>query len=134
MIRHFFTAAYLLLAVPFAYRGLAAYFAADAGWDAGALGLFGAFWFVFGAAGFRARNPWMITMVFLAMTAFTALFLLVGFLESWNLGFAGTTSGPLLFPAGIVLLLVLIAGEIYALAAFRDKGTGTAGEAPPDNP
>jgi hypothetical protein len=131
MFHRLFAVTHLLLALPFAYHAIASYLSPGAGWDAGAIGLFGAFWFVFSAAGFRSRNPWMVTMSFLVMAGSTSLLLLVGFIESWNLGFSVPTSGPFLFPAGILLLLLLTGGEIYALAAFRDRGSDSPRGAPP---
>lgn len=127
MIRPFFVVSNLLLSLPFAVHGVLAYFEPLAGWDAGAVGLFAAFWFLFAAAGFRGKNPWMVTMAFLAMTAFTLLFLLIGFLESWNLRFAGPVSGTLLLVAAVALLVFLTAGEIYAVAAFRGRGGDEGG-------
>jgi hypothetical protein len=119
MLRWFFIAVHLTLAVVLAGVGIAAYRMPGAVIDAGVTALFCAAWFGFAGVGFYLRHVWFVTIASMALFSLAMLYL---FLASADLYARGGGTAPIPWASISVvlgLLGLLFAGEIYAVVLAR---------------
>lgn len=104
--------------------GMRAALAPGAAWDAGALDLFLAFWFLFAAFGLVRRQFWLVSMAASVLAGFTALELFIGLVGGWH-RFAGLTEdGRRALAAGLARLGAVAVAWIWAVAAYRREHRG----------
>ena len=102
--------------------GLRGTLAPGAGWDAGVMDLFVAFWFALGAVGFWRREFWLVTPAAVALASLTGLELFIDLVGGWH-RFDGLAEGVRQgLVVGLARLGFLLGGWIYALAAHRPGG------------
>ena len=118
-MRLVFIVTHVLLGAATLKAGVEAYWQASAGWDTGVMPLFVSFWFFFTGLGFYKKNLWLVSTSSLALGGVLALYLVVEFLAYFQKGFDMTAVDSFYFIAGMVVLGIVFAGEIYAIWRFR---------------
>ena len=120
-MRIVFIVVHVLLVVFALKSGIEPYWQGSGSWDAGAMPLFVAFWFLFTGFGFYKKNIWLVSMSGLALVGFVSLYLFIDFLDYFQKGFNMTPAKTQYFIAGVAVIGFLIVGEVYAIWRFRQK-------------
>lgn len=126
-MRFVFIITHALLGLVALKAGIESYWQWSGNWDAGVMPLFISFWFFFSGIGFYKKNVWLVSTSSLALAGFLALYLFINFLDYFQKGFNLSATESLYFIAGLAVMGIIFAGEVYAIWQFRQKRKGPAG-------